>query len=84
MDDSATTVVVVGASAGGVEALTTLAHGLPRDLDAAVCVVLHLPSTADSRLPETSRAPARCRRFDRGAESVSRAAACTWHRPTTT
>lgn len=50
MDETAPTVVVVGASAGGVEALTTLAEGLPEDLDAAVCVVLHLLADAESRL----------------------------------
>jgi two-component system, chemotaxis family, protein-glutamate methylesterase/glutaminase len=52
MEDSAATVVVAGASAGGVEALTTLAAGLPEDLDAAVCVVVHLAATAESRLAE--------------------------------
>jgi len=52
MDEPAPTVVVVGASAGGVEALTTLAQGLPEDLGAAVCVVLHLHAGAESRLAD--------------------------------
>jgi two-component system chemotaxis response regulator CheB len=43
--------IVVGASAGGVEALIQLARGLPADLPAAVCVVLHIPPHAASALP---------------------------------
>ena len=34
--------IVVGASAGGVEAIQSLAAGLPADLRAAVCIVLHI------------------------------------------
>ena len=45
-------VVAIGASAGGIQALTSLASGLPRDFPAAVFVVVHIPPYAVSRLPE--------------------------------
>ena len=53
-------VIVIGASAGGVEALQTLVSGLPRDLPAAVFIVLHVgahPSILPDILKQSSALP---------------------------
>jgi two-component system chemotaxis response regulator CheB len=55
-------IIVVGASAGGVEALSRLAGDLPRDLRAAVLVVLHV-SRGRSLLPEILTRSGRLRAF---------------------
>lgn len=44
-------IVVIGASAGGIEALTRLVRELPSDLAAALFVVVHFPAHATSALP---------------------------------
>lgn len=62
-DVSEPSVVVIGASAGGVEALRRVVAGLPQDLSAAVCIVLHLAPGSPSALAGIlDRAgPLRCR-----------------------
>jgi two-component system, chemotaxis family, protein-glutamate methylesterase/glutaminase len=56
-------VVVIGGSAGGVEALKQLCGNLPEDFPAAICVVLHISPSSRSFLPElisrVSKLPAR-------------------------
>jgi two-component system chemotaxis response regulator CheB len=55
-------VVVVGSSAGGIEALRELASGLPVDFPAPVCIVLHTspeaPGVVDSILSRSGPVPA--------------------------
>ena len=45
-------IIVIGASAGGVEALETLIRGLPPRLPAAIFVVLHIPAQSPSLLAD--------------------------------
>jgi two-component system chemotaxis response regulator CheB len=47
--------VVIGASAGGVETLRRVVAGLPPDLPAAVCIVLHIAPGSPSALPSILR-----------------------------
>jgi two-component system, chemotaxis family, protein-glutamate methylesterase/glutaminase len=42
--------IVIGASAGGVEVLRKVVADLPQDLDAAVCIVLHIAPGSPSAL----------------------------------
>ncbi len=45
-------IVVIGASAGGVDALMQLVGSLPMDFPAPICVVLHVPADAPSLLAD--------------------------------
>jgi len=45
-------IIVIGGSAGAVEALRAVVQKLPADLGAAVLVVVHLPPSSPGRLPE--------------------------------
>ena len=51
-DGAPRTLIGLGASAGGVEALSALVGALPRDLDAAVFVVLHVSPVGTSVLAD--------------------------------
>jgi two-component system chemotaxis response regulator CheB len=44
-------IIVIGASAGGVSALSEIVRGLPKDLPAAVFVVLHISRYGTSAMP---------------------------------
>lgn len=45
-------IIVIGASAGGIEALRTVVGALPADLQAAVFIVVHVPAQSPSILPQ--------------------------------
>jgi two-component system, chemotaxis family, protein-glutamate methylesterase/glutaminase len=45
-------IIVIGASAGGVEALREIVRNFPPSFQAAIFIVLHIPSDARSILPE--------------------------------
>lgn len=47
-----TNIIVIGASAGGFDALKRLVAGLPSDLDAAIFIVWHMAPTAFGILPK--------------------------------
>src|SRR5262245_33884746 len=53
--DASRTLIGVGGSAGGIEALLALLGRLPRDLPAAVLVVIHVSPIGASRLPQIAR-----------------------------
>jgi two-component system, chemotaxis family, protein-glutamate methylesterase/glutaminase len=66
-------IIVIGASAGGVEALRELARGLPSNLPAAVFIVLHVPPASPSLLPRilNNSGPLRARHATNG-EAIER------------
>ena len=45
-------IIVIGASAGGIETLKEIVRGLPADLPAAVFIVVHLAPGSISVLPD--------------------------------
>lgn len=78
--DDGRNLVVIGASAGGVEALRTIVAGLPADLAAALCVVVHIAPSSPSALarilaragPLTCRQAVDCEPLQAGVILVAR------------
>src|SRR5215467_5022757 len=54
-------VIVIGTSAGGVQALKTLLGDLPPDLDAVLLAVIHLAPSSPGLLPDLLSEPGRIR-----------------------
>lgn len=68
-------VVAVAASAGGVDALRSFVRLLPKDLDACVLVVLHIPASGPSVLPDIlTRSGALSAHHPREGERLARGA----------
>jgi two-component system chemotaxis response regulator CheB len=51
MGSTAHRIITIGASAGGIEALKSLVHGLPADLPVPIFVVLHLSADSPGLMP---------------------------------
>jgi two-component system chemotaxis response regulator CheB len=62
-------VLVIGASAGGVEGISSLASRFPPDINAAIFAVLHLPHNATSYMPQILERAGDLRAIHPGAES---------------
>ena len=73
-------VIVLGASAGGIEALMKLCGGLPADLPASLLVVQRVAPTARSVLPELLARAGPLPAPHRPTAKQSGAAASTWRR----
>jgi len=77
-------IIVMGASAGGVQALAEVVASLPADLPASVFTVLHLSPYGGSTLPDIlsrrSVLPAIIRRTERASSRDG----STWRLPTST
>jgi len=43
-------IIVIGASAGGVQALSQLVRDLPSEIPASIFIVLHIPANAPNKI----------------------------------
>jgi two-component system chemotaxis response regulator CheB len=77
-------VIVIGTSAGGVQALQELVRGLPEDLAAAVFVVMHTSPTGPAVLPQILERAGRLPALTRGTGRRSGTGGFTWRRRTVT
>lgn len=70
-------IIVIGASAGDLEALSQILAALPHDLDAAVLIVMHTATRAESLLPRIFERAGICPPVIRGMGKPSSVARST-------
>jgi hypothetical protein len=77
-------IVVIGGSAGSIEAVTELVRGLPPDFPGSVFVVVHFPGSLNSTYPRSSAEQALFRPGTPETVSRSSRAEFMWPLPTST
>ena len=71
-------VIVIGASAGGVDALRQLVCQFPPDIQAAIFVIVHISPRSKSLLPHILRQSGKLRRHIRKTEHQLSTDAFMW------
>lgn len=75
-------IVAIGGSAGGLESIRTILHGLPGDFSSPILVVLHLHPKFISHIAEIMRRQTNLEVKDAEDDEAIAPDECTWRRVT--